>query len=347
MKCIQCGKEVEQEQAVLCNDCFGKKHTCIKHFSPHTLLICPTCHSFLYQKEWKHHKPKEDAIREAVLHYCDFHFQPDAIDMDIALHEEHGAVQMGTVTLRTETVLDGQKLTEEFQFPLKVKSSRCNTCSRVKTQYFEGVLQLRGGNKPTLAAAHEFILIEAEHMKEKGVFITKIDEVINGIDYYYTKQQYLPILMNKLVAKFGAVGKTHGELFSKNRQTSKDIYRVNASVRLPDYGIGTVIEYKKKIFQLVGVGKYLTALDLKTGKRMNITDKENIEIKAHPDDFKTVQVTKHYPHLEILHPETFQSVRVENPSSLEILPDVKELPILIIHEKIWIVVCSLSKENFT
>jgi NMD protein affecting ribosome stability and mRNA decay len=338
MKCIQCGKKVEQEQAVLCNECFGERHTSLKHFTPHTLLICPTCHSFQYQKEWKHHKPKEEAIREAVLHHCDFHFQPDAVDLDILLHDEHGAVQTGIVTLRTETVLDGQKLLEEFQFPLKVKASRCNTCSRVKTQYYEGVLQLRGGNKQTLAAAHAFILSEAERIKEKGVFITKIEEVTNGIDYYYTKQQYLPILTNKLVEKFGAVGKTHGELFSKSRQTSKDIYRVNASVRLPDYGIGTVIGYKGKIFQLVGVGKYLTALDLKTGKKLTITDMENIDIKVQPDDFKSVQITKQYPHLEVLHPETFQSVSVENASLIDTMDSGrKEVSIVLIDEKIWVV----------
>ncbi len=338
MKCIQCGKTIEQENAVLCMSCFSKKHTCLKSYQEHTLLICESCGSYKYQKEWKHPKPKEKAIQEAVLQHCHFKIQPDAIDFDIKVKEEHGKVQKGTVALRTETTIDEQKLIEEHEFPIKVKQTICDKCIRAKTEYFEGILQLRGENKEVLQKAHEFILQEMRRANEKGVFVTKIEEVTNGIDYYVTKQQYLPIITNKLVEKFGAMGKTHGELYTKNRQTSKDVYRVNASVRLPAYEVNTIVEYEKKYIKLTNIGKQLQGINLKNGKRTTIDEKARMKICATPETFRRVQVTKEYPDVEVLHPETYQSVKVENS---EIYgkgeKKNKEIFVAVIEEKVWIV----------
>ncbi len=336
MNCIQCGKTVEQENTVLCNSCFSKKHTSLKSYQEHTLLICENCGSYKYQKEWKHPKPKEEAIQEAVLQHCNFKIQPDAIDFDIKLKDEHGKVQMGTVALRTETTIDEQKLIEEHEFPVKVKWIMCDKCTRAKTEYFEGILQLRGENKQVLEKAHEFVLQEITRANEKGVFVTKMEEVTNGIDYYVTKQQYLPIITNKLVEKFGATGKTHGELYTKNRQTSKDVYRVNASVRLPSYEINTIVEYEKKCTKLTSIGKQLQGINLKNGKRVTIDEKKHMIILATPETFKRVQVTKEYPDVEILHPETYQSTKVENPEIYQ-KGENKEVLVAIIDEKVWII----------
>ncbi len=233
MKCIQCGRVVAEEKAVLCNDCFRTKHTCFKSFESHTLLICAPCGSYKYQKQWKLRKPKNEALQESVLNNCDFLIQPEAIELKITLADEHGKVQNGKAILRTETKIEQQTFVEEFELPVKIKYSICDQCAKLKTEYFEGILQLRGENKEMLEKAHEFVLNDASYANKKRVFITKIEEMKTGIDYYYTKQQYLPVIMKKLVKKFKAAGKTHAELFSRSRQTSKDLYRVNASVRLP------------------------------------------------------------------------------------------------------------------
>ncbi len=336
MKCIQCGKAIEQENAVLCNACFSKKHTCLKSYDEHTLMICESCGSYKYQKEWKHPKPEEEAIKEAVLQHCNFVIQPDAVDFDINVKEEHGKVQMGTVALRTEATIDEQKLIEEHELQIKIKHIICDKCTRARTEYFEGILQLRGENKEVLKKAHEFILQEVHRANEKGVFVTKMEEVTNGIDYYVTKQQYLPIITNKLVEKFGAVGKTHGELYTKNRQTSKDVYRVNASVRLPSYEVNTIVEYEKKYLKLTNIGKQLQGINLKNGKRTTIDEKTHMKILATPETFRRVQVTKEYLDVEVLHPETYQSTKVENPEIYQ-KGEKKEVLVAIISEKVWIV----------
>ncbi|MFA6888144.1 MAG: NMD3-related protein [Candidatus Woesearchaeota archaeon] len=329
MKCIQCGKEVTQKDSVLCSDCFQKKHSVLKSYTEHTLLICLHCSSYKYQKLWKPAKP--GALQESVLAHCQFLTQPDAIDIEFQNMITEGIIETGIALLKTETTIDGQKLLEEFEFPVRIKKIVCDRCGKLKTEYFEGILQLRGENKNVLEKADVFIMDDARIAEKKNVFITKREEVTNGFDYYYTKQQYLPGIMNKLATVFGATTKTHAELYSKNRQTSKEIYRVNASVRLPKYQKGSVIVYKEKVLQIIRIGKHLTAFDLKVRKNVNIEDTENITEII--DEFKKVHIAKKYPHLEIIHPETFQSVAVENPIATE----ETEVLVTIIDDKVWIV----------
>jgi len=329
MKCIQCGKEVQQKNAVLCNDCFQKKHSVLKSYTEHTLLICPHCNSYKYQNLWKPAKP--DALWESVLAHCNFLTQPDSVDVEFINMTTEGIIESGVALLKTETTIDDQKLLEEFELPVRIKKVVCDRCGKLKTEYFEGILQLRGENKQALEKADAFILEDANAAGKKNVFITKREEVTNGIDYYYTKQQYLPVIMKKLAEIFGATAKTHAELYSKNRQTSKEIYRVNASVRLPKYQKGSVIVYKEKVLQIIRIGKHLTARDLKSDKNVSIVDTENITEII--DDFKTVQIVKKYPHLEVLHPETFQSVAVENPIATE----KNEVLVAVIDGRVWIV----------
>ncbi len=329
MKCIQCGKEVKQKNTVLCKECFQKKHSVLKSYTEHTLLICPYCSSYKYQKLWKPAKP--DALQESVLAHCNFLTQPDAVDVEFINMTTEGIIESGVAMLKTETTIDSQKLREEFELPVRIKRVACDRCGKLKTEYYEGILQLRGENAHALKKADAFILSDAQTAGKKNVFITKREEVTNGIDYYYTKQQYLPVIMNKLADVFGATAKTHPELYSKNRQTSKEVYRVNASVRLPKYQKGSVIVYKEKVMQITKIGKHLTALDLKSGKNASITDTENITEII--DDFKTVQIVKKYPTMEVLHPETFQSVAVENPHKSE----TNEAKVVIISGRVWIV----------
>lgn len=344
MKCIQCGKPITQEKAVLCNECFAKKYTCFKSYQEHTLLICPRCDSYKYQKQWKHKKAGKEteellkeAAQEAVLHHCQFVHQPEAINVEVKLEKEErktkGNTRKGTVILRTETKIDHQTLQEEFELPIKIKHISCDQCGKLKTEYYEGILQLRGENKTALEKAHAFLLEDANAAEKKGVFITKIEAVKNGFDYYYTKQQYLTNITNKLVEKFGAAGKTHPELFTQ--KDGKDVYRVNASVRLPVYEKGALVQYKNKMLQITTVGKQVTAKDLLTEKKTAIDEPKEMKILAMPDAFKKAPVTKTRPHLEVLHPDTYQSVPVKN--QIRNVKEIgKEVLVAIIEDEIWV-----------
>lgn len=343
MRCIQCGKELIKEAedcSVLCHQCFAKKHSCLDSFEEHTVFICQGCGAYKWKKQWKPKKDKEEALKDSVLHHCHFILTPQIIKLDISIQtglDKWQKKQKGTAFLRTETKTEQQVLKEEFELPVNITYTLCEQCGLLKTEYYEGLLQLRGENKATLEKANSFILEDASNAQHKGLFITRVEQTKNGFDYYYTKQQYIPVITNKLVKRFGAAGKSHAKLFGRSRETSKNLYRVNASVRLPLYEKGTVVKYKNKIFQIYKIEKQVTATDLLTGKMLVIDEPKELKIIAMPDTFKKVQVTKTKPKLEVLHPETFQSVPVQNHERKEWKKRKDEVTIAIIDEQVWIV----------
>jgi NMD protein affecting ribosome stability and mRNA decay len=324
MKCIQCGILVKQAKKVLCSECFSDKHSCLKSYKEHTLLICTACKAYKYKKQWKPESRK--AIENTVLHHCTFEHEPEKTTIKLDLKQTDSKRKQGTATVNTETLIEGHIVKEEFNFPVKVTYTVCDSCAVTNTQYFEGILQLRGENKETLERAFKYVKNETTKRNKNGVFVNKIDEHKNGFDLYYTRQRYIPIIAQELQEKFGATFATSAQLFT--RKKGKDLYRVNAIVRLPGYGLGSICKYDGRIVQIEKIGRITKGRDLMTNKLVVLNPKEVevLDVMLH-----SVEVTKHYPQLEVLHPETFQSVSVANckKSSQE------QMHVVVVSEKVW------------
>lgn len=134
--------------------------------------------------------------------------------------------------------------------------------------YFEGILQLRNPNKEVLEAT----LKEIE--KKGDVSIAKIKKVSNGTDIYISSQRFLRNLGAKLQKQFGGQFTISKKLFTKHRLTSKEVYRVNALLRLPNFKKGDVINYKGDKIKIIGIQKKVFAKDIKTGKKLNLRFKD-------------------------------------------------------------------------
>jgi len=191
-------------------------------------------------------------------------------------------------------------------------------------EYFEGILQLRRPKKEVVDAIKESV------NKKQGVFISKEIEVRNGIDFYFSSQRFLQGLGKKLQNNFGGVLKTSAKLHTRDRQKSKNLYRVNVLIELPEFSKSDVIFIDEKIIKVHKIGKLFKGVDLKTNKVVSFDyhNKKPEVLKK----YKT-QVTKVYPELEVLHPETFQSVKVGNRKKLKIGEKVD----VVLKEGIWIV----------
>ena len=92
--------------------------------------------------------------------------------------------------------------------------------------YYEAIIQLRPYKKEVLDFVRNKIA------KRKNVFISKETELKTGIDLYISSQKFARALGKKLKKSFKGELKTTRKLFSRNRQTSKDIYRVTVCFRL-------------------------------------------------------------------------------------------------------------------
>ncbi len=188
--------------------------------------------------------------------------------------------------------------------------------------YYEAVLQLRNLNDEV------FDFVCRQINKEKAL-VAKQESVKGGIDIYFASQKIAKKIGKELLESFGGEFKINAELYSRDRQTSKPVYRVSVLFRCFGFLKGEVIKVKGKIFKVTGIGKKVTGLNLETGKKGAIDYKDKIEKL----EIKKTIVSKVKPALEVIHPETFQSVPVANHKKLKQGEKVK----VVVAEKVYLV----------
>ncbi len=93
-------------------------------------------------------------------------------------------------------------------------------------QYFEGTLQLRNPNEEVLN------FISNQFKRNEKVWIAKQERLKTGIDLYVSSNKFLLKLGKKLKKSFKGELKTSRTLHTKNRLTSKNVYRVTVLFRL-------------------------------------------------------------------------------------------------------------------
>ena len=134
--------------------------------------------------------------------------------------------------------------------------------------YYEGILQLRDTDEKVV----EFALKEIE--RNKNICIAKIKKVTNGVDIYISPQKSLRSLGNKLQNHFGGQLIVSKKLHTKNRVTSREVFRVNMLFRVPKFKKGDIIDYKGEKIEIIAIHQKVFAKDTKTGKKINISFKD-------------------------------------------------------------------------
>jgi len=95
--------------------------------------------------------------------------------------------------------------------------------------YFEAVMQLRDPNDELIN------FINNQLKKNPDVFIANILPQKNGFDIYISSQRFARSLGNKMKRAFKKSElKMTRSIFTRNRQTSKDVYRVTVFFRILD-----------------------------------------------------------------------------------------------------------------
>lgn len=138
----------------------------------------------------------------------------------------------------------------------------------LQTQYFEGILQLRN----PVPEVEEYILSKVAR-DNKGK-ISKIKPVEGGLDYYFTSQKYLVALGKHLQEKFGGELIVSRRLFSRNRQTSKEVFRVTVLLRIPKFKVGDIVKIRRDVVKVTGIGKKIRGVSVETGRKVCISFKQ-------------------------------------------------------------------------
>ena len=300
--CPKCGADITS--GIFCQDCAEEK---LDYKTP---LIQVSEYSRTFHKgSWHAFKNLDEIIIKRVQ---------EALGKKIPVviePYEFTAQPKEKTTINVKVTIDE----DELILPVTISYRQCDYGQKEKTQYFEGILQLR---RPSDEAG-QFIEQEMKKIAKKGAFISKAVDVKNGVDLYFTDKNKMQLLAQKLHAKFGGRISSNPQLFSHNRLSSKHIYRVNVLVELPEFNINDVICFnssttKTKDIQYVLIkklGKLIQGINILTGKPVAFETRFTKDISIIPK--KETKIVATHPELQILHPETFQAEVVVNRKELK------------------------------
>ncbi len=128
--------------------------------------------------------------------------------------------------------------------------------------YFEGVLQLRNCTEE----AYNFIANTME--KDGTVWIAKEIKIKDGVDLYVSSNKFLKKIGKLLRENFPGEMKSTSRLFTRDRQSFKDVYRGTVLFRMPSFRKGDRGIFNGEEVEVVSIGERVVLKDVKTGKKM-------------------------------------------------------------------------------
>lgn len=197
----------------------------------------------------------------------------------------------------------------KYTIPISVEVTSSPGFSKVGTDYFEGILQVRNMNEET----KKFVNIILRTTKE--LYVNKTVEKESSVDYYFVKKKFIGRVAEKIVDEYGAKADFNAQLFTQDKQTSKELYRLNVAVHIPPFRKGDVILKKDDLILITSTGKNNTGLDLKNCK--------NVSFKYEPEEMHEYEVIEPQKTKIInTHPLTalskisYEAIELENPKKI-------------------------------
>ncbi|MBR9676220.1 hypothetical protein GOV05_04380 [Candidatus Woesearchaeota archaeon] len=213
--CPGCGKSISKEQE-FCSSCKPKKELSFKDMN---LKFCLNCDKLKVENAWGKHISLESGITSlAKKKVKEKNYEVVSVDIPEIIRKP-GISQTAEMIIR----FDG----EEYVLPVNIDVTTCPSCSKISDTYVEGTLQLRGVSQEVKDYVWDYV----EKNNVKGVNVNKHSVVRGGEDFVFNSKRHMKRLAQLLKRRFGGEVKEAAQLFSHDRQTSKDIIRLNIVYR--------------------------------------------------------------------------------------------------------------------
>ncbi|MBW2967843.1 hypothetical protein KY362_05135 [Candidatus Woesearchaeota archaeon] len=256
--CPRCGKKGIKGR--FCDDCAASELDV--SFKDMTLKKCVECSRFMVKHQWREFPDSGEGIVAAAMARVKnpagltIHFFP----VYKKLMDKPGVKQQ--IVLETE--VEGQR----FEIPATIDFTYCPNCSKKGTEYFEGVLQLRDIDQDV----EDYVRSEIAANEKDGVFLVKERKLKNGYDFKLTSNKFIRALGKRLVARFTGELSESAKLFTRNKQTSKDVFRINVLFRQRHFKVGDVVESRGRKVRVTTIGKRVSGVDVETGKKVFVEE---------------------------------------------------------------------------
>jgi nonsense-mediated mRNA decay protein 3 len=317
MFCVECGKEGKLYRG-LCGECFLAKNVFISFPDQIDVEICSQCGFRKKKKGWI--LTEDQNLMEEIVMECAIS-NNDVTDFDVHItpkSENETSIILGVIT--HANVL-GLKAPEEHETKIRFKKSICEECSKQQGGYWEVKVQFRGSERglteEDLEKALEIVdfMVGEKEKKDRGAFITKIEKMHSGLDFFLGSKNLGKAISKKLVSEFG--GELKGSHKLVGRKDGKDVHRTTYSVRIPNYRIGDFVLFQGKVFMVLKVSTekaFLRTLD--TGENIFFSHKELKESKIVGGSeivYDMVVVSQSEKEIQVLDPENLKTIDLIKP----------------------------------
>lgn len=141
------------------------------------------------------------------------------------------------------------------------------------SNYFQGILQIRNPSP-------EIIQFVKKQFDKSEHFIAREVKVRGGIDFYSSNNRFSKKLGRQMYEQFGGEFKESAKLFTRNRITGKNVYRVNILYRVPDIMKGDIVKIDGKTVRIQSLKKdVLRGIDIEQDTKVRIRTKNKTIVK--------------------------------------------------------------------
>ncbi|MFT4311536.1 MAG: NMD3-related protein [Candidatus Woesearchaeota archaeon] len=291
--CPKCGKTITK--GTFCKECKAQE----LNFKEIKIKLCPSKRYF-YQGKWKEFKDLKQEIENILQKQLQK--KVEAIDFQYEYMLEKPGLERNIDFI-------AQIDSEEYILPINIQTTLSPTVQKLGSTYYEGIMQVRN-------ASSEVKKYIKKTLEKHKVYVNDVVEKKDSVDFYFVNKQKIRFIAGKIIKKYSGHIDENAQLFSRNHQTSKDIYRLNTLVELPLFKENDVILINESPFLITNLGKINSAFDLLKQKKTAFKYDPNTKYKKIKKE--TTKIIKEQPEITALHPKTYQEIKVENPFSINL-----------------------------
>ena len=324
--CPKCGKSAEVFYDAVCRECFIENKELIECPEVIYSRICPTCGSVFKRGKWQSRTDESETIQECVKD--SLKVNNDASGLELALTQKQMDYSRYRVHVEAKGNLKGAPINAAIDTEVRISWETCETCSRISGGYFEGIVQIRADKrlpkKDELEECQriaEDVSLRAQEKGDRLAFIAKSVELGEGIDLYVGSKKLGKQISRAILDAFG--GKFTESPKLVGQKNGEDLYRITFAVRLPEFVRGDIISADGTVIEVQGSGKHVSGLDLETGRRFMENFNDLLEVKKlgrREDAVSAVLVAEEEKTIQVMDPETYQTVTIKRPDFLSAEP---------------------------
>ncbi len=320
LNCIECGKDYSpQNRFYLCSKCLNKRYESGKIPKIIDIIICTRCNARKKKKSWLKSHSLNSSIIEVVTDEIVWLKETSKRDVKICnLDSINPEDKNIPIFLELKAELEGIKISKKEEILIRIKKGLCSNCSKLTGGYYESVVQIRVSSKKRVKNAEkggEYLIksLQSLSLINPSIFISKTHSFPTGFDFYISDMRAAKALSFELAQEFG--GKVVQSVKLMGMKDGERLFRTTYLVRLPFFSVGDFIEIgttPHKVLKFLKKSVICKNLENFRTKQISLKIVEKTRVVGRRE-MEAVVVSKNEKEMQILDPETFETVTLIKP----------------------------------